>query len=85
MAGGGDDGVREPLPTRYPKEVEETTKLAPQAALGFRRGQGDRKQTATALLDLIKQKRQHHQVHEHGAEVLIAVTEIVLDNDRLGF
>jgi hypothetical protein len=33
---------------------------------------------AAALLDLIDQKRQHHQVHEHGAEVVVAVAEVGL-------
>ena len=37
------------------------------------------KQSAAALLDLIDQEGQQHQVHEHGTEVLVAVTEVVLE------
>jgi hypothetical protein len=37
------------------------------------------------LLDLIDQKRRHRQIREHGAEVLVTVTEVVREVVALVF
>ena len=80
-----DNGAVERLPIGDQTEVETTAQLSPQAGLALRRRYGGLKQPAAMLLDLIDQKRQHHEVHEHGAEVVVAVTEVVLEVVALVF
>ena len=43
------------------------------------------KQTATTGLDLIHQKSQQHQMHQHRGEVLIAMTKVMLEVIALVF
>jgi hypothetical protein len=74
-----DDGPIEHPPVGDQAQIEAVAQLAPQPGLALGGRQGGLEQPAAALLDLIDQKRQHHQVHEHGAEVLVAVTEVVLE------
>ena len=74
-----NDGTVERPPIGDQAQVEARAQLAPQAGLAARCRPGGLEQPAAALLDLVDQARQHHQVHEHGAEMLMAVTEVVLE------
>ena len=74
-----DDGAIECVPVGDQAQVEARAQLAPEAHLAACCRHSGLKQPAAALLDLIDQKRQHHQLHQHGAEVLAAVTEVVLE------
>ena len=80
-----EDKSIECFPVGDQAEIKSATQLPPKAALAECRGYGGLKQAAAALLDLVDQKRQHHQVHQNGAEVLAAVTEIVLEVVALVF
>ncbi len=73
-----DNGTIERLPVGEQAQREAVAELAPPPGLALGCRPGGLEQPAAALLDLIDQKRLHHQVHEPGAEVLVAVTEVVL-------
>ena len=73
------DGAIQRLPIRDQAQIEARGQLAPQAGLAFGGRHGDLEQPAAALLDLVDQEGQHHQAHEHGAQVRGAVTEVVLE------
>ena len=48
-------------------------------------GDGGLEQAAAVLLNLVDQKRQHHQAHQHCAEVLVTVTKVVFEVIALVF
>lgn len=62
-----EDRAIQGLPAWDEAQIEAMAELILQPDLALRRGQRGLKQPTTALLDLINEKRQHHQMHQHGA------------------
>jgi hypothetical protein len=62
--------------------VTAPTQFAPKARFTAHLLDASLKQTTAALLDLVDQKRQHHQVHQQRGQVLVAVTNVMLERCR---
>ena len=73
------EGSVEHLPVHEAEGQEQSAQPLPEVTRPFGLGLRGLEQGAAALLALVDEKRQHHQVGEHRAEVLVAVAEVVLE------
>ena len=65
--------------------IEQGSHLLPQQAFAAPLGPGRLEQGTTELLDLIHEKRQHHQHGKHHREMLIPMPKIVFEMVALVF
>ena len=73
-----DDTLKDHLHRRGNEFLKDTPDSLPEFTLALTLGFGGLKQGATQLLHLVNQKRQHHQVRKHRAQMLLAQAVVVL-------